>query len=85
MTDYEKILAEEYRISKDEAIVNVAVVTGFSPDYIRNSMKNLIASKMSADEVLAKIKALSKVMTEPKRPVSPYAKFDTYHRKKKRR
>ena len=72
-------------MTQEEAIENVAIATGFSPDYIRNSMKSLIAAKMSADESIAKIKALSKGMTEPKRPVSPYAKFDKFHRKKKRR
>ena len=72
-------------MTQEEAIENVVVATGFSPKCIKNSMESLIAAKMSADELIAKIKILSKGMKVPKRPVSPYAKFDKFHHKKKRR
>ena len=85
VTDYEKILAEESGITKEEAIENVAIATGFSPDCIRNSMGSLIAAKIAADELITKIKTLSNGLIEAKRPVSPYTKFDKYHKRRRRK
>lgn len=70
-------------MTQEEAIENVAVATGFDPYYIRIHMENLNATKLEADDLLAKINALSKTLAIPGHPVSPYAKFDKFHRKKR--
>ncbi|MDE6338445.1 MAG: hypothetical protein K2K97_01495 [Muribaculaceae bacterium] len=72
-------------MTQEEALDNLVIATGLSPHYVKSAFESLIAAKLSADEMVAKIKILSKGMTGPKRHVSPYAKFDKFHHKKKRR
>lgn len=49
-------------------------------------MEQLLESKRKADALFARIKSLAKrEPNEPRIKVSPYAKFDKYHHKKKRK
>ena len=55
-------------------------------DLATMAMEQLLDSKRKADALFAQIKSLDKrEPNEPRIKVSPYAKFDKYHHKKKRK
>ena len=80
-------------MKREDAIKNVAIALGWSykavervADNLANPMEQLLESKRKADALFAQIKSLAKrERQEPRIKVSPYAKFDKYHKKKKRK
>lgn len=70
MTHEEQLLKDEY------GIVGIGA--------LEMTMNNLIESKVKADETINKIKAISKSRQAPKTYKSPYAKFDKFHKKKRK-
>ena len=80
-------------MKREDAIRNVAIALGWSykavervADNLANPMEQLLESKRKADTLFAQIKSLAKREPHELRiKVSPYAKFDKYHKKKKRK
>ena len=86
-------------MKREDAIRNIAVALGMAYKDVErvadnivqdkidtNAMEQLLESKRKADALFAKINALAKrERQEPRIKVSPYAKFDKYHKKKKRK
>ena len=73
-------------MTREEAIRNVATALGLAIKNVERAADKLIQDKTDATEVIAHIKALAKSQPRKvKHHVSPYAKFDKYHHKKKRK
>lgn len=86
-------------MTREDAIRNVAIALGWAYKAVErvadnlaqdkidaNPMEQLLESKRKADALFAQIKSLAKrEPNEPRIKVSPYAKFDKYHKKKKRK
>ena len=58
---------------------------GIPDDTLENAFKAMIDSHEHANDMIVKIKKLAKQMLgESRIKVSPYAKFDKYHKKKRK-
>ena len=72
-------------MKRDDAIRNVAIALGMAIKNVERAADKLIQDKTDATEVIAHIKALAKSQPRKvKHHVSPYAKFDKYHKKKEK-
>lgn len=76
-------------MTKEEAIRNIAIALGWSIRAVERAANNLIQDKIDADVLMAQIEATNQTMPNNiqtrKSYVSPYAKFDKFHHKKKRK
>ncbi|MDE6536079.1 MAG: hypothetical protein K2K82_08755 [Muribaculaceae bacterium] len=80
-------------MKREDAIRNIAIALGWPykdvervADNLANPMEQLLESRRKADALFAQIESLAKrERQEPRIKVSPYAKFDKYHKKKKRK
>ncbi len=74
-------------MTQEEARRNVATAFDLTADEAKRIIDNLDASMTNANALFDRIKAmgkLSKAFQQRKSYVSPYAKFDKYHKKKRK-
>lgn len=68
-----------------EAIENVAIAIGESEKAIKDMVEREFKTKQTLEKLEVVKRRLKRLNTHTKRPQSPYAIFDKFHKKQKRK